>query len=185
MHIADKYGSQMRVEFYQIAGSGKITDKSTMGGVDQSVDLCNVLCLDGGPTGCTAAALSADEGTYVVMLKKATHRRFQIGESLLPSNRAGALFGRSGISFSGLLRDIRRPKWITTIQIRSLPVPDVYRVIHLTGVSPSLIISIALGLFAALFSFIFLPCLSTIRRCAVIRRLKFEPGFRHRSPRNQ
>jgi hypothetical protein len=51
--------------------------------------------------------------------------------------------------------------------MKSLPAPDVYHFIQLTGASPSLTIALALGLFALLFGFVFLPCLSIIRQCAV------------------
>jgi flavin-dependent dehydrogenase len=57
-----------------------------MSGLDHGVDQCDVLVIGGGPAGCTAAALIADQGTDVVLLEKAIHPRFQIGESLLPRN---------------------------------------------------------------------------------------------------
>jgi hypothetical protein len=50
--------------------------------------------------------------------------------------------------------------------VRFLHVPDAYHFIQLTRASPSLTIAVALGLFALLFGFVFLPCLSTVRRCA-------------------
>lgn len=61
-----------------------------------AVHACDVLIAGGGPAGSTAAALLARRGWNVVMLEKAAHPRFHIGESLLPMNlpileRLGAL----------------------------------------------------------------------------------------------
>src|SRR5580692_307464 len=47
---------------------------------------CDVLVIGGGPGGSTAAALLAEKGYRVVLLEKARHPRFHIGESLLPAN---------------------------------------------------------------------------------------------------
>jgi flavin-dependent dehydrogenase len=47
---------------------------------------CDVLVIGGGPGGSTAAALLAEKGYSVVLLEKARHPRFHIGESLLPAN---------------------------------------------------------------------------------------------------
>lgn len=46
----------------------------------------DVLVVGGGPAGSTAAALLAKAGRQVVLLEKAHHPRFHIGESLLPRN---------------------------------------------------------------------------------------------------
>ena len=47
---------------------------------------CDVLVIGGGPAGSCAATLLAQQGWRVVMLEKAVHPRFHIGESLLPLN---------------------------------------------------------------------------------------------------
>jgi flavin-dependent dehydrogenase len=47
---------------------------------------CDVLVIGGGPGGSTAAGLLAERGCRVVLLEKARHPRFHIGESLLPAN---------------------------------------------------------------------------------------------------
>ncbi|MBB1604846.1 hydroxylase [Variovorax sp. UMC13] len=47
---------------------------------------CDVLVIGGGPAGSTIATLLARQGRRVVMLEKAHHPRFHIGESLLPGN---------------------------------------------------------------------------------------------------
>jgi 2-polyprenyl-6-methoxyphenol hydroxylase-like FAD-dependent oxidoreductase len=56
---------------------------------------CDVLIIGGGPAGSTAAALLADKGHRVVLLEKAHHPRFHIGESLLPANLP--LFEKLGV----------------------------------------------------------------------------------------
>ena len=62
---------------------------------------CEVLVIGGGPAGATIAALLAERGRDVVLIEKATHPRFHIGESLLPLNMP--LFDRLGVD-----EDIKR-----------------------------------------------------------------------------
>ena len=56
---------------------------------------CEVLVIGAGPAGSTIAALLAERGRNVVLLEKATHPRFHIGESLLPLNLP--LFDKLGV----------------------------------------------------------------------------------------
>ncbi len=56
---------------------------------------CDVLVVGGGPAGSTISALLAERGRDVVMMEKAHHPRFHIGESLLPANVA--LFDKLGV----------------------------------------------------------------------------------------
>jgi flavin-dependent dehydrogenase len=56
----------------------------------------DVLVIGGGPAGSTAATLLAGRGHRVVLLEKAHHPRFHIGESLLPANLP--LFERLGVA---------------------------------------------------------------------------------------
>ncbi|MGY4514770.1 NAD(P)/FAD-dependent oxidoreductase [Lysobacter sp. HA18] len=49
-------------------------------------EACDVLVVGGGPAGSTVATMLARAGWSVVMLEKAAHPRFHIGESLLPMN---------------------------------------------------------------------------------------------------
>ncbi len=46
----------------------------------------DVLVIGGGPAGCAAATWLAQQGWQVTLLEKDRHRRFHIGESLLPMN---------------------------------------------------------------------------------------------------
>ncbi|HLP98915.1 MAG TPA: NAD(P)/FAD-dependent oxidoreductase [Sideroxyarcus sp.] len=62
---------------------------------------CEVLVIGGGPAGSTIAALLAQRGRDVLMLEKAKHPRFHIGESLLPMNMP--LFEQLGVA-----EDIKR-----------------------------------------------------------------------------
>lgn len=70
-------------------------------------ETCDVLVIGGGPAGSTAAALLARQGRRVVMVEKARHPRFHIGESLLPANVA--LFERLGLREQ--VERIGMPKW--------------------------------------------------------------------------
>jgi flavin-dependent dehydrogenase len=63
---------------------------------------CDVLVVGGGPAGSTVAALLAALGRDVVVVEKAQHPRFHIGESLLPANLP--LFDRLGLGTA--IRDI-------------------------------------------------------------------------------
>ncbi len=67
----------------------------------------DVLIIGGGPAGSTAATLLAERGHRVVLLEKAHHPRFHIGESLLPANLP--LFERLGVAEE--IRAIGMQKW--------------------------------------------------------------------------
>ena len=68
---------------------------------------CDVLVIGGGPAGATAGALLAQQGHQVVVLEKAHHPRFHIGESLLPANLP--LFEKLGVSEA--VKAIGMEKW--------------------------------------------------------------------------
>jgi flavin-dependent dehydrogenase len=68
---------------------------------------CDVLVIGGGPGGSTAACLLAEQGCRVVLLEKARHPRFHIGESLLPANLP--ILERLGVA--ARVRAIGMEKW--------------------------------------------------------------------------
>lgn len=68
---------------------------------------CDVLVIGGGPAGATVAPLLVEKGYRVVLLEKAHHPRFHIGESLLPANLP--LFERLGVAEE--IRAIGMEKW--------------------------------------------------------------------------
>ena len=67
----------------------------------------DVLVIGGGPGGATAAGLLAEKGHRVVLLEKARHPRFHIGESLLPANLP--IMERLGVADQ--VRAIGMEKW--------------------------------------------------------------------------
>ena len=68
---------------------------------------CDVLVIGGGPGGSTIGGLLAQQGHKVVLLEKAHHPRFHIGESLLPANLP--LFEKLGVADE--IRAIGLKKW--------------------------------------------------------------------------
>ena len=68
---------------------------------------CDILIIGGGPGGSTAAILLAEMGYRVVVVEKAHHPRFHIGESLLPANLP--LLERLGVAEK--VRAIGMEKW--------------------------------------------------------------------------
>jgi flavin-dependent dehydrogenase len=67
----------------------------------------DVLVIGGGPAGSSAAITLAERGYNVVLLEKARHPRFHIGESLLPANLP--LFERLGVAEQ--IKAIGMQKW--------------------------------------------------------------------------
>jgi flavin-dependent dehydrogenase len=67
----------------------------------------DVLIIGGGPAGSTAAITLAEKGYDVLLLEKAHHPRFHIGESLLPANLP--LFERLGVAAE--VQAIGMQKW--------------------------------------------------------------------------
>jgi flavin-dependent dehydrogenase len=68
---------------------------------------CDVLIIGAGPAGSTMASLLARAGRKVVLVEKAVHPRFHVGESLLPAN--GPLFDDLGVREE--LDRMAMPKW--------------------------------------------------------------------------
>jgi flavin-dependent dehydrogenase len=68
---------------------------------------CDILIIGGGPAGATAAIALAEKGYSPVLLEKARHPRFHIGESLLPANLP--LLERLGVAEK--VRAIGMEKW--------------------------------------------------------------------------
>jgi flavin-dependent dehydrogenase len=68
---------------------------------------CEALIIGGGPAGSTIGALLAERGRHVVLMEKAKHPRFHIGESLLPLNLP--LFERLGVDAD--MKRIGMPKY--------------------------------------------------------------------------
>jgi len=72
-----------------------------------SQDSVEVLVIGGGPAGATTASMLAERGIRVVLIEKARHPRFHIGESLLPANLP--LLDRLGVGAQ--VRAIGMEKW--------------------------------------------------------------------------
>ncbi len=68
---------------------------------------CDVLVIGGGPAGATVGPMLAEKGYRVVLLEKARHPRFHVGESLLPANLP--LFEQMGIAEE--VKAIGMEKW--------------------------------------------------------------------------
>src|SRR5450631_3587426 len=74
-------------------GNYEMTENKSSVGETGTAD---VVIIGGGPSGSTAGILLAELGYNVVLLEKAHHPRFHIGESLLPANLP--LFQRLGVA---------------------------------------------------------------------------------------
>ncbi len=59
---------------------------TVLAAVVANTHVCDVLVIGGGPAGSTVSARLAERGYNVVLMEKAHHPRFHIGESLLPLN---------------------------------------------------------------------------------------------------
>ena len=68
---------------------------------------CDILIIGGGPAGSTAAIALAEKGYRVVVVEKARHPRFHIGESLLPANMP--ILEKLGVAEK--VRSIGMEKW--------------------------------------------------------------------------
>jgi flavin-dependent dehydrogenase len=79
----------------------------TISPIDAGSTACDVVVIGGGPGGSTAAGLLAEKGHRVVLLEKARHPRFHIGESLLPANLP--IMERLGVAEQ--VRAIGMEKW--------------------------------------------------------------------------
>jgi flavin-dependent dehydrogenase len=88
-----------------IAGSSTLPESAVS--VSEPAGECDILVIGGGPAGATAAILLAERGYRVVVLEKARHPRFHIGESLLPANVP--LLQRLGVAEK--VRAIGMEKW--------------------------------------------------------------------------
>ena len=86
--------------------SGPQVDK-VLNAAQKTETRCEVVVIGGGPGGSTIAALLAERGHDVVLIEKARHPRFHIGESLLPLNMP--LFEQLGVDEE--IKRIGMPKY--------------------------------------------------------------------------
>lgn len=89
-----------------IPGNPAVTFRSGVNVLNSDQE-CEVLIIGGGPAGSTISALLAARGRSVVLIEKARHPRFHIGESLLPLNLP--LFERLGVDQE--IKRIGMPKY--------------------------------------------------------------------------